>query len=269
MAVRDSNTITQLETVSKTKVRGVLALLKHGEMLVTHGAEGEPVRLHLAPNINSFRDLPILKCELVWMFAEDVKAQRLDAMAKLMVKLQYFYSGFVASPIKSTMHPEYRNATQFIVEQLPPMVLPVLLPPSDTVAKRRISATAAKAAELCDLVLQQAMICIPALAMTTSIVARNRVPCPRCLEAVHVDTPNRVMPTALDPTALLLLNKHIVDCPLISLRTPTLQRTVRDVIDLVLVTAQSSTAPTISMQLRPLLAPQKRCRPMRRLSALN
>lgn len=134
MAVRDSNTITQLETVSKTKVRGVLALLKHGEMLVTHGAEGEPVRLHLAPNINSFRDLrerhdsflsrymdehhlylpAILKCELVWMFAEDVKAQRLDAMAKLMVKLQYFYSGFVASPIKSTMHPEYRPAAQFV-----------------------------------------------------------------------------------------------------------------------------------------------------------
>lgn len=134
MAVRDSNTITQLETVSKTKVRGVLALLKHGEMLVTHGAEGEPVRLHLAPNINSFRDLrerhdsflsrymdehhlylpAILKCELVWMFAEDVKAQRLEAMAKLMVKLQYFYSGFVANPIKSTLHPEYRNAAQFV-----------------------------------------------------------------------------------------------------------------------------------------------------------
>lgn len=134
MAVRDSNTITQLESVSKTKVRGVLALLKHGELLVTHGAEGEPVRLQLAYGISTFKDLrerhdnfltaymnehhiyvpSILKCELVWQFEEEVKNQRLEAMGKLMTKLQYFYAGFISNPIKSTLHPEYRDASQFV-----------------------------------------------------------------------------------------------------------------------------------------------------------
>lgn len=64
----------------------MLALLKHGELLITQGEEGEPVRLYLAYGINTFKDLRdrhdaflnrymqehhlfipvILKTELVW-----------------------------------------------------------------------------------------------------------------------------------------------------------------------------------------------------------
>jgi uncharacterized membrane protein YgcG len=134
MSVRESNTISQLESISKTKIRGVLALLKHGNLLVTSGADGEPVRLQLAYGISSFKEFrdrhdafltrcmsehhlnipAILKCELIWQFDEEVTMQRLDAMNKLMARLQYFYAKFISAPIKSSLHPEYREAAQFV-----------------------------------------------------------------------------------------------------------------------------------------------------------
>ncbi len=115
MAVKESNKISQLEHVSKTKVRGVLALLKHGELLITQGAEGEPVRLYLAHGINTFKDLrerhdvflgrymlehhlfipAILKSELVWQFEEDTKAKRLESLNKLVAQLHFFYKSYV------------------------------------------------------------------------------------------------------------------------------------------------------------------------------
>ena len=116
MAVKESNKISQLEHVSKTKVRGVLALLKHGDLLITQGAEGEPVRLYLAPGIETYKDLrekhdiflgrymlehhlfipAILKSELTWQFEEDVKAQRLETLNKLVTQLQHFYTSYIA-----------------------------------------------------------------------------------------------------------------------------------------------------------------------------
>lgn len=116
MAVREADKITQLDHVSKTKVRGVLALLKHGELLITQGAEGEPVRLYLAPGINTFRDLrerhdvflsrymlehhlfvpAILKSELVWHFEEETRARRLDALDQLVAQLHFFYKSYLA-----------------------------------------------------------------------------------------------------------------------------------------------------------------------------
>lgn len=114
MSLKESNSITQLETVSKTKVRGVLALLKHGEMLITQGSDGEPVRLFLANGIDTFKDLrdrhdvfimrymtehhlfipAILKCELVWQFDEDTTRLRIEAMNKLMSKLEHYYCSY-------------------------------------------------------------------------------------------------------------------------------------------------------------------------------
>lgn len=114
MAVKESNSVTQLESVSKTKVRGVLALLKHAEILVAQGTEGEPLRLYLAPTVTSFRDLrerhdtflsrfimeqhlfipAILKAEVVWQFEEEVKTQRLEAIDKLISKLHFFFTSY-------------------------------------------------------------------------------------------------------------------------------------------------------------------------------
>lgn len=114
MAVKESNHVSQLDSVSKTKVRGVLALLKHGELLVTQGSEGEPVRLYLAYGINSFKELrerhdaflnrymiehhlfipAILKSELVWQVDDDMRFQRIEAMNKLVCQLQLFFQGY-------------------------------------------------------------------------------------------------------------------------------------------------------------------------------
>jgi len=113
MTVKESNKVSQLEPVSKTKIRGVLALLKHGELLITQGEYGEPVRLSLAPGIETFKDLrerhdaflsmymmdhhlfipAVLRTELVWQLDDETRAMRLDAMDKLVLKLKHFFSG--------------------------------------------------------------------------------------------------------------------------------------------------------------------------------
>ena len=49
--------VSHLESVTKTKVRGVLALLKHANVLETCGSEGQPVQLSLNPAITSFTSL--------------------------------------------------------------------------------------------------------------------------------------------------------------------------------------------------------------------
>jgi DNA-binding GntR family transcriptional regulator len=37
MSLKSTDLISNIESVSKTKIRGVLALLKHGELLTTQG----------------------------------------------------------------------------------------------------------------------------------------------------------------------------------------------------------------------------------------
>lgn len=128
MLVKESRKINHLHSVSKTKVRGVLALMKHGEMLITNGNEGNPVRLYLAKGINSFKDLrerhdaflqkymlehhlfmpAVLKSELIWQVDEETKTSRVEAMNKLAVSLQLFfndlnsYPGKIASEVEDT-----------------------------------------------------------------------------------------------------------------------------------------------------------------------
>ena len=45
MSLKSTDLISNIESVSKTKIRGVLALLKHGELLTTQGNEYSSVRL--------------------------------------------------------------------------------------------------------------------------------------------------------------------------------------------------------------------------------
>ena len=131
MEVKKSCSISQLEHVSKTKVRGVLALLKHGELLITQGEDGEPVRLYLAQGIESFKDLrekhdtflskyildhhlfipSVLKTELIWQFEEETKLKRIEAMEKIVLKLQAFYKEYLQHAKAGTLPGEYRAST--------------------------------------------------------------------------------------------------------------------------------------------------------------
>ena len=45
MSLKSTDLISNIESVSKTKIRGVLALLKHGELLTTQGNEYSSVWL--------------------------------------------------------------------------------------------------------------------------------------------------------------------------------------------------------------------------------
>jgi hypothetical protein len=112
MSVVNSGNVAQLESISKTKVRGVLALLKHGELLVTQGEYGEPVRLYLASGIETYRDLrerhdvflsaymldnhlfipAVLRSEVLWQVDEETRVMRLDGMERLVAKLKQFFS---------------------------------------------------------------------------------------------------------------------------------------------------------------------------------
>jgi hypothetical protein len=111
VAVKESRVLSQLENVSRTKIRGVLALLKHAQLFVTQGDEGEAVRLHLASGINAFKDLrdkhdlfinrcilqhhlfiPIaLKGELVWQLEPEIKTFRLEELKGLEQALENFF----------------------------------------------------------------------------------------------------------------------------------------------------------------------------------
>lgn len=112
ITVKDSRAVTELDTVSKTKVRGILALLKHGELLTTRGLDGEPIRLVLTPGINTFRDFrdrhdmfltrfmvehqitmpPTDMAEVVWQYDVDAKSERLANMERIISLLKVYFS---------------------------------------------------------------------------------------------------------------------------------------------------------------------------------
>jgi hypothetical protein len=75
MVLRESGEVSQLEQVSKTKVRGVLALLKHGEILETQGVEGFPVKLVLSPNVNSFEELRDRHDTYLTLFSQEYRIE--------------------------------------------------------------------------------------------------------------------------------------------------------------------------------------------------
>ncbi len=118
MAVKEAAAVTQLENLSRNKVRGILALLKHAQLFVTHGADGDAVRLHLASGVNTFRDLrdrhdaflnrymilhhlfiPVtLKCDLIWQLDNETKNRRLEELKSLeFVLLDFFKTYYLGS----------------------------------------------------------------------------------------------------------------------------------------------------------------------------
>lgn len=108
MFIKESNIISQIEHVSKTKIRGILALLKQSGMMITQVLEGgQYVRLVWADFVQSYYDLrsrhdiylsqlladnhvvvPIeIKSDIVWMFDEDIKFKRLEMIESLIQQL--------------------------------------------------------------------------------------------------------------------------------------------------------------------------------------
>jgi len=118
MAVKDSGCISQVEQVSMTKIRGLLALLKHDNLLITQRMEGQPARLCFSPDIQSFYDLrmrhdrfldrymedhylfvpAILRSELVWHIDEETYYNRMEGLNNLMKHVAEFYAGYLGVP---------------------------------------------------------------------------------------------------------------------------------------------------------------------------
>eukprot|EP01038_Epipyxis_sp_PR26KG_P010038 gene10038-13496_t len=115
MAVKDSDSsLSQLKSISKTKIRGVLALLKHGDLLSTTGGinEGTPVKLLLNSTILSFRDFreqhdfflmkyiseqklhipDVFKPELIWYYDDSTRAQCASNMEAFIDTLNDFFN---------------------------------------------------------------------------------------------------------------------------------------------------------------------------------
>jgi hypothetical protein len=122
VAVKESRILSQLDNVSRTKIRGVLALLKHAQLFVIQGDEGEAVRLHLSSGINSFNDfrdkhdlfinhcilqnrlfIPVaLKGELVWQLEPQLKTLRLEEMKSTEQTLERFFTNGTESHLRAT-----------------------------------------------------------------------------------------------------------------------------------------------------------------------
>lgn len=108
MALKSSGLLTGVDNVSKTKIRGVLAILKQGELVVKEGALGEAVQMQLEEGIDSFgelrdrhdrflsgymienmMDIPEeLKGEVLWRMEKEVKEKRVEMLEKLIVELE-------------------------------------------------------------------------------------------------------------------------------------------------------------------------------------
>lgn len=57
MDINSAGLLAQPESVTKTKIRGVLALLKHADVLMTQSPDGTPVKLKKSEAVSSFRIL--------------------------------------------------------------------------------------------------------------------------------------------------------------------------------------------------------------------
>jgi len=136
MAVKDSGCISQVEHVSKTKIRGLLALLKHDNLLIAQSMEGQPARLCFSPDIQSFYDLrmrhdrfldrymlennlfvpEILRSELVWQIDEETYYNRMEGLNNLMKHVAEFYAGYLGVPLTGSS-----LSSQIPVRQMLPM----------------------------------------------------------------------------------------------------------------------------------------------------
>jgi hypothetical protein len=112
IAVKETRLLSQLENISKTKIRGILALFKQGQLFHTHDIqEGESVQLFFNESIFSFKDLreqhdsfiaqwtmanhlfipTKLKCEILWQLDLETKALRLTELKDLEARIKHFF----------------------------------------------------------------------------------------------------------------------------------------------------------------------------------
>lgn len=111
MAVVEHGVVSEVRDVSKTKVRGVIALMKHAGIIQLQSVEQEPARLSLPADLTSFRGLramhdafllqyatehhvflpTLLKGEVVWQCSEEAAQERARLMEMLHSMVQSFY----------------------------------------------------------------------------------------------------------------------------------------------------------------------------------
>jgi hypothetical protein len=111
-AVKDSQIMVGFEIVSKTKIRGIFALLKNAQCIGgANNGEGESVRLQLGRGINEFQDfrekhdsylnriilqqhlfIPLsLKSEILWQLEAPVLYERINELKPVELLLQHFF----------------------------------------------------------------------------------------------------------------------------------------------------------------------------------
>ena len=96
MAVKECGTINHLENVSKTKVRGVIALLKLAAIIETHGGSTEkaPVNLTLSLTIDSYETLREQHDEFISNFGATQPVVWLDEVCLLTAFLIFSFFSF-------------------------------------------------------------------------------------------------------------------------------------------------------------------------------
>jgi hypothetical protein len=111
IAVKETHLLSQLEGISKTKIRGVLAVFKHAQLFLTNADEAEIVPLCFNNSIQCFKDLreqhdsfinqwmllnhlfvPInLKSDIIWHLDIETKSLRLEELKTLEARIKHFF----------------------------------------------------------------------------------------------------------------------------------------------------------------------------------
>jgi hypothetical protein len=122
MYLKDCGLVRELEHISKTKLRGVLAILKQGDLVMKHGAVGEPVQLNLGEEIDTFSDLRdqhdrflnsymvenllnipiVLKNEIMWPVDEGVRVNRMRELKPLLDQMLMLAKEFVVKQAETS-----------------------------------------------------------------------------------------------------------------------------------------------------------------------
>ena len=107
MALKDSGYLPEVEYLSKSKVRGVLAILKQAELVGKCCLSGETVQLYLVEGVNRFEKLrechdrylqaymvenqlhvpEELRGEVVWQVSAEERRRRVEQLEELMAVL--------------------------------------------------------------------------------------------------------------------------------------------------------------------------------------
>lgn len=115
MAIIESKCIQHIEQISKTKVRGIVALLKAGNIIITE-KDGRSGPLSFAEGINTFREMRLkhdifvesyivqhhlivpssLKSKLIWQLDDHTTQKRIDTINGWMKNMRNFYTGYAA-----------------------------------------------------------------------------------------------------------------------------------------------------------------------------